>query len=411
MKRYWPFVICAVASLLYLYRFMADVLPSAMTTQLMTSLSIHAVGLGWITSMFYYGYAPMQIPVGMIYDRFNPSRILFIAFAACGLATIAFGISDYYSLTLVTRVVIGVCASFGYVGTLIIGASWFPPRYFATYGGFAQVIGVAGGMIGQAPFAALAHHVGWHAAAISVGVLGVCLAFLVLFIVKMGPHRAPPIRSEKKSSAKAVFKLPQNWFAALYGFSTWAPITIFTSLWGIPFMNVAYQVSPVGAGTVMICVWAGVAAGGPLLGWLALRVNGRKIPMSLASSLGLISSIILIYFIRELSIGTFIALFFYGFAGSAQILAFATINEINQKENMGTAAGLTNMAVVTGGLVLVPLFGYIIQHMWNGAYINGHPDYSLHEYRIALIMVPLSYAIALITALFLLKETNYQHDV
>src|SRR3990167_678729 len=113
MKKYWPFVICAVASLLYLYRFMADVLPSAMTTQLMASLSIHAVGLGWITSMFYYGYAPMQIPVGMIYNRFSPNRILYIAFAVCALATIAFGVSDYYSITLATRVIIGICAAFG----------------------------------------------------------------------------------------------------------------------------------------------------------------------------------------------------------------------------------------------------------------------------------------------------------
>lgn len=411
MKKYWPFLICAVASLLYLYRFLADVLPSAMTTQLMASLSIHAVGLGWITSMFYYGYAPMQIPVGMIYDRFHPSRILAAAFAVCALATIVFGISDYYSLTLATRVLIGICAAFGYVGTLLIGASWFPPRYFATYAGFAQIIGVAGGMIGQAPLIALTHKVGWHATAISVGVAGLFIAFWVFLIVKMGPYRVEPKKHEKKSSLKQVLKLRQNWFAALYGFSTWAPITIFTSLWGIPFMHKAYQVSLVGSASYMLLVWSGVAAGGPLLGWLAMYVNGRKIPMALASTVGLLSSIFLVFFEKDLSLIGYLALFLYGFAGSAQILAFATINEINEKQNLGTAAGLTNMAVVTGGLILVPLFGYIIQHLWDGSYLNGIPDYSLHEYQIALIMVPVSFAIALVTALFLLKETHYQHDI
>ncbi len=411
MRKYWPLIICAVASLLYLYRFMAEVVPSAMTVQLMAGLGIHAVGLGWIASMFYYGYAPMQIPVGMIYDRFSPAKILFIAFAGCALATIAFGISNYYSFTLATRVIVGVCASFGYVGTLLIGASWFPPRYFATYAGFAQVIGVAGGMIGQAPLAALTHRVGWHAAAISVGVLGLFLALLVFLVVKMGPNRIPPSQHKEKSSLKAVLKLRQNWYAALYGFSTWGPITIFTSMWGIPFLHKAYTISLVEAGELMIFLWSGVAAGGPLLGWLAMRLNGRKIPMALASTTGIIASIFLIYFQTKLNIFCFVALFLYGFATSAQILAFATINEINPKQNLGTAAGLTNMAVVTGGLTLVPTFGYIIQHLWNGSYLNGTPDYALHEYRIALIMVPMCFAIALFTALFLLKETHYQHEI
>jgi MFS family permease len=356
-------------------------------------------------------YTTMQIPVGMIYDRFNPGRILFAAFAVCALATIVFGLSNYYPLSIAMRVLIGVGASFGYIGTLIIGASWFPPRYFATYGGFAQVIGVFGAMIGQGPLAALTHSIGWRGTTIAAGFFGLFLALMVLLVVKTGPHRTPIAERKKKASLSAVLKLPQNWFAALYGFSTWAPITIFAALWGVPFMHKTYNIHLITAASFLILIWIGVAVGGPILGWLSLRVNGRKIPMALASSCGVVSSILLIYFNNHFGMVTFIILFLYGFAGSALVLAFATINEINEKQNLGTAAGFTNMAVVTGGLILVPLCGYIIQKLWDGTYLNGSPDYTLHEYRIALIMVPISFIVALITALFLLKETNYQHDI
>src|SRR5665213_3174456 len=85
-KSILPWLICGIGMLFYCYNYFLRVSPSVMQDDLMQNLHITAYQFGNLAAFYYYAYTPMQIPVGMIYDRFGARIVLFIA---CLVAVIA----------------------------------------------------------------------------------------------------------------------------------------------------------------------------------------------------------------------------------------------------------------------------------------------------------------------------------
>ena len=101
------------------------------------------------------------------------------------------------------------------------------------------------------------------------------------------------------------------------------------------------------------------------------------------------------------------ALFFLlGISASGQILTFAMTNDIFGKKGViGTAIGFINMAVVLGGLILQPIGGFILEHH---AHITHHSDqYTLADYQLALILVPIVMLVAVVVSSLFLKESCF----
>lgn len=372
----------------------------------MTAFSIQAGGLGVLASLFFYGYTPMQIPAGMLYDRFGPRVLLTITLALCALATFTFGLTQHFSIASFCRFLMGLTAAFGFAGALVVGAAWFPIRYFAAYTGMVQVLGCIGAILGQGPIASLTAVIGWRACAIAIAILGLIFAIGMWIIIRDyppdHPHHHTPVK--KVFAPRPVFQKTQNWWIAVYGFGIWAPVVIFAILWGVPFFHDVYHISLIKAASLTSFVWIGIAIGGPALGWWSYRISRRLVPMITAAALGVISSVILIY-VPNLSYPLIILLLIiFGIAASAQAMSFGILHDINQRRNMGTAIGLVNMAVVGAGLVFQPLVGFILQYLGSSSVIDGSPVYSVTSYYLALSLAPISFLLAFLVC-FLIKET------
>lgn len=92
-------------------------------------------------------------------------------------------------------------------------------------------------------------------------------------------------------------------------------------------------------------------------------------------------------------------------AAAGQILTFALVKDNNRHSRIATAIGLNNMAVVIGGALFQPFVGYILDIFWNGQTERGIPIYSIENYHIGLIVVPICFAIGAIVSLFFIRET------
>jgi len=73
-----PGIICFFASSFYIYDYIIRVMPAGMAHALMTGFNIHAGQLGILSSLFFWGYMPMQIPVGLFFDKFSARSLLAI---------------------------------------------------------------------------------------------------------------------------------------------------------------------------------------------------------------------------------------------------------------------------------------------------------------------------------------------
>ena len=407
-----PIFVCSLASFFYIYEFTVRIAPSAMVDELMSSFDIHAAGFSLLAAMFFYGYAPLQVPAGLLYDKVGPRLLLSVATFLCALATIAFGFTENIAIAYICRLVMGITAAFAFIGALLVASRWFPPRHFALFAGVVQFMGCIGAIVGLAPIAALTAAIGWRTATFWIAAVGILFALLMWLVIRDYPKGVKPVRSETHNHCKVrlteVCASKQTWWIAIYSFTCWAPIDIFATVWGTPFLSNLYHISTTQAAVYVSIIWIGIAIGSPIAGWWSSHINRRCLPMIICSIIGLISSIIVIYG------GTLhpwlmsIALFFLGVSASSQVIAFGAVLDNNRDEVMGTAVGFNNMAVISGGVLLQPLVGFILEAVWNHQMVDGVPYYSISEFHSALIMIPIVCILGIIIGSRLIKETHCQ---
>lgn len=410
-------IICTLAAMFYMYEFILQVSPAVMTNELMRDLNLNAASLGTMVAFYYYSYTPMQLPAGLLYDRFGPRRLITLAVLICAIGALLFGTTPNIFMASVGRFFMGIGSSFSFIGALLLVSRWFPPHYFAFLTGLVQLMSSVGAIAGQVPLATTINHWGWRSTIISLSILGALLSLFIWSIVRDSPETVSQRKkfqcSPKKSELKRLQQVCNNrqtWLTALYSFSIWAPITAFAAFWGIPFLVAKYGISTEAASKACAMIWLGIGIGSPLLGWLSDKMRSRSIPLSSSAFLGIFSLTLVIYGPHLSITWLYIALFIFGTGASGQALSFGVVKDNNPPSVVGTAIGFNNTAVVAGGALFQPLIGVLLYYNWNGTMQGGIPFYEAADYQKALFILPSCYILAFIVSHFLLRETHCQQQ-
>jgi len=404
-------IICLLSASFFVYEFFIQVSPGVMTNDLMRDLQVGAGGLGVLSAFYYYAYAPMQLPAGLLYDRFGPRILLTFASCVCALGALAFGLSHTLYEAAAGRFLMGIGSAFAFTGTLLLVSRWFPSHYFAILAGILQLLSSVGALIGAEPLAHAVNVFGWRETILTIASVGFVIMVFIGLIVRDGPKKQYQHKKidghNEWTRLKRVCKKPQSWIVAIYSFTSWAPVLVMAGLWGIPFLMAKYRLTNTEAAAAIAMVWWGVALGSPMIGWLSERFKLRRFPLYLCSSLSLMSGLIIIYLGSLPYWLVFPLLIIFGFAAGSQTLTFAIVKDNNRPDIVGSAMGFNNMMVVAGGAILQPFVGWALSMMWNGKTNIQHvPIYTVSNYHVALTVVPLCGLIGLILSYFLIKETN-----
>lgn len=417
-QRYWAIalavIIVSVSSLFYVYEFFLRVVPSALTGELMSEFHMDARALGIMSSLFFYAYIPMQIPAGLLGDRYGPRKLLSLAALVCAGAIFWFSSTDNYYVLLLTRFLIGLASAFAFIGPLMLAQRWFHPKHFAMITGLIQFMGCLGAIFGGTPLALLSAKYGWHATLYGAAVIGLVLFVLFWLVVRDYPKDYPHTSHTQIDTKgewerlKTVTHNPQTWAVGLVGMACWMPIVVFAALWGVPFLQTIYHVDAAHASAMTLWIWVGVAVGSPIVGWWSDKIQSRKLPLYLCFSFALVSSLAVVLMHHLNIVIMDIALFFFGFAAASQVVTFGLVADNNPPSVSGTSVAINNMAVIFGGLIFQPLVGFILRGVWDHKMLNGIPVYSIHAYTLALVSIPIGCFIGLLAITFLIKETHCQ---
>ena len=115
-----------------------------MTTELMQDFSLNAASFSAMVAFFYYAYTPMQLPGGMLYDRFGPRKMITIFMGVSVLGAFMFAHAHSYAMAAMGRFLMGLGGAFSFVGPLLIASRWFHAKYFALLAGGVQLVGCVG---------------------------------------------------------------------------------------------------------------------------------------------------------------------------------------------------------------------------------------------------------------------------
>lgn len=402
--RSWLVILCG--GLFYGYQYILRVSPNMMTTELMHAFSIDATQLGIIIACYYHTYAAAQIPLGIVMDRQGPKRLLTLAALVCALSCIAFSLTTNAYLAGGARLLMGLGSACGFLGTLKLGALWFPATYMGRVIAIAMVAGTCGATLGGAPLEYMINMLGWRMALQVLGTIGLVLAALMrLFIPANAPYT--PAREAQTSSwqqLRAIISNPQSWLIASFGMLMYMPIATLGDLWGVSFIHAKYGVSETVAATVMAAMVLGVGVGSPVMAYLSDYLQSRRIPMLMgATSTAALYALLILGPAVPFEM-LYILFFVAGFLFNGQSLCFAAAAETNPRHVSGTALGFTNMVVMISGVAGHPLVGRLLDLRWEGATAHGIRTYSVANYEFALALIPCSLVLAVLMVLWM-RET------
>lgn len=401
-----PYIIFLLVGLFLCFEMALQVSMSVITKNLMQDFSLSAAGVGFVTSFYYYSYTAMQIPAGVVFDRYNTKIIVSVSLIACIIGTLFLSLASSSYMIAVGRLLTGFGSAFAFVSVLYMAAQWFPNKHFALLAGLTMVLAAAGSIGGQAPLAFIIKHLGWRHAFIALAIAGNILLIMVLFFVEDPKHKLSFNDNQLpfKQSFLIILKNRQTWMIALYAFMIWTPITGFASLWGVSFISLAYHLSITTASIASSVIWLGIGLSSPLMGWLSSYIERRRALLIIVAFIGLLASFSVIYLPLSIAI-LFALLFCFGIGSAGQALSFAILKDNTPVQVTATAVGLNNAAVVASGFIVQPLIGHLLKVHGKHSMISGAPSYSLSSYHHALFLIPSAYLISMIIAFFFIKET------
>ncbi len=396
-----------LGTLFFAYAFIQRVSPSVMTNELMRDFAVGGAALGSLSAFYFYAYASIQLPVGMLTDHFGPRKLMSVAAALCALASVGFGLSDSILTASLGRALIGATVAFGFVGTMAIAGYWFKPSQYAMLAGLLQTVGMSGAIFGQAPLRHLVEGIGWRGTMYILAIVAVVLAVMVFTLV---PQRS---REQKQAGSKSsilkglkdVTTNFQTWVCAVIGFGMAASMLGFGGLWGVPWLNSVKGYSTVEAAGITSMIFVGWAVFSPLIGWASDRLQRRNLILQIGAVIALLSIITVVHFTPDSTVMLMLMIFFSGAGGSAMTVCFSSVKELNSLNYSSTSLGLMNMCIVGSGAVMQPLIGWLLDLNWNNTLIDGARIYTAEAYVYALSSLIVVNAAALIAS-FMLRETH-----
>ena len=397
----------ALGTLFFGYAFVQRVSPSVMTAELMRDFAVGGAALGSLSAFYFYAYASIQLPVGMLTDHFGPRKLMSFAAALCALASLGFALSDSVLTASIGRALIGGTVAFGFVGTLAIAGYWFKPTQYALLAGLLQTMGMSGAIFGQAPLRQMVESIGWRD---TINLLALVALVLAVLLFKLVPMRS----SEQKQRApgvsvlqglKAVTTNLQTWICSLIGFGMAGTMLAFGGLWGVPWLNSVHGYTTTEAAGITSMIFVGWAIFSPLSGWASDRMGRRNLILRVGSLIALLSLACLIYATPNSTAVLMALIFVIGAGGSAMTVCFGSVRELNDINYSSTSLGLMNMCIVGAGAVMQPLIGWLLDSTWDGTMQAGARIYSASNYSSAFFSL-LVVNVAALVGTMLLRETH-----
>jgi predicted MFS family arabinose efflux permease len=346
--RFFPHVYGAFAAgylLSYFFRNVNAVISPELTRELALSPS----ALGLLTAVYFVAFAAMQVPAGMLLDRYGPRRVEPALLLIASAGALAFAIAGNEGQLLAARALIGLGAAVCLMAPLKAIATWYPPERQASLGGWVMVAGSVGALGATAPLEFALRLASWRTIFVALSIATFAAAALIWW-------RVPDIPSTVRgaglgaqwSGVRTVFANPRFWWIApLAGFGAGSFMAI-QGLWSVPWMMEVDGHSRALAAQHLLAMGVAMLAGYLALGLftplLARRgahprhVFGTGFALNMAALAAILAGLP----------GAWVWWSLYGLGATVNVLAFTVLNEGFAVGLAGRANTALNLAMIGG---------------------------------------------------------------
>jgi len=413
-------IIFAILALAYFFVYFHRLSLSVVANDIVRDFNTTASVMGLLGSIYFYCYAAMQLPAGLLSDSIGPRKAVTVFLLAASAGSLVFGLAPNINIAFIGRILVGIGVSMVFIPTMKILSQWFRATEFAMMAGILNAVGGVGVMAATWLLAAMTASIGWR---LSFDLIGVCtfiIVILVWVIVRDRPADKgwpSPMEIDSQDGTAApkpveigliegVLKVVSEkyfWPVAIWFFFDCGIFFGFGGLWGGPYLMHVYDMTRAEAGAILSMIAWGMIVGSPFLGYLSDKVlKSRKKVFLICTSALAVEMILLCFFPAGLPRWVLYVVFFCFsvFASSIVVIGFTTTKELFPVEIAGTSVGTVNLFPFLGGAVFMPVLGKILDN-WPKTVAGA---YDPKAYQVMLLVLAGSAVIALICTFFM-KET------
>lgn len=390
---------------------------AVLSEDLMAAFDTTGAQLGTLHAVFFWVYAVMQIPTGMLADRVGPRRTATVGAVVMNVGVLWFAVAESYLAALLARGLVGLGGAVIFVCILRFCANWYRADEFATMSGLTFAVAGVGGIVATTPLAVAVSAAGWRSSLAALGVVGLLVTVLVFAFVRDTPERAgfEPIEdvpqqptlstAELRRHLGAVLRDRWIWVTSVMLFcTTGVNLTLF-GLWGVPYVVQTYDVSVTLASTLTLLGGVGLMTGPPAVGWLADRTE-RRGELMVLGGVGFVGCYGTIAALGDPPLPVVgVAFLLSGALVGAFLLGYAVVKDRHPDSASGISTGTVNGAAFFGAAVFPTLMGAALDAYWTGEMVGGVRVYTAFGYRLAFAIATVAGAVAFVCTIWIYRRT------
>jgi len=425
----YRWVVFATLAIIYFFVYFHRVSPAVMAKDLMTAFGVGAASIGLLGSVYFYAYALMQIPTGIMSDRIGPRKIVTIFTVVAAIGALLTGISTSFSGVVFGRLLIGIGVAVVYIPVMKVLAEWFRKNEFATGSGILLAVGNIGALSAAGPLAFLSANFGWQTVFVGLGVFTLVLAVLCYALVRDRPQEmglpsigeieateavashatsvSPSTTAAKEprqyglgESIKMILSERSFWPLAVWFFFMYGSLMAYQGLWAGPYFRDVLGWDKVMYGGLITLIGVGMVFGCPIGGYLADKVFKSRKKVLIVGTL-VYTILWAVIWATAGSPNTLlysVVYFLFGFFGGFFVVCYAQIKTLYPLSLAGTSTATLNFFPFFGGAVLQQVTSYVI-----ASYGTIGGAYTLAGYKAAWLLLTVGMVIGTV-CLFFTKE-------
>lgn len=354
-------------------------------------LDLGAAQLGFFVMLQLGIYALMQVPAGLLIDRWGPRRVLLGATVIMGVAQTIFAFATNYPIALSARALLGVGDAAVYISLLRLAASWFPARRYAVLTMWSGLVGMAGQLAATVPLTLALDSFGWVRTFAVTGITSIVYALLLLRPAVAAPYREATAVGRQPGVSGVLADVAAVWRGTALGKGTqlgfWthqmtmSPSTVLSMVWGFPYLTEGLGYSPTEAAGQLSLLVVGVLVFNLIIPPFAGRRRGARMPLALVTGgANLLAFVLLLGWPggHPPPVIVTVALVMLSAGAPASQIGFHLARDYNPPERMSTATGLVNAGGFLGAMVGAVTVGIVLDAL------SGTAAPTLTDYRWAL---------------------------
>ncbi len=334
--------------------------------ELMAELAIGTETMGVVNGTYFLAFAAMQIPAGMLLDRYGARRMVPGLFLLAVAGSVLYAAAQNGPELIAGRALIGIGCALGLMGPMVVIARWFEPDRYARLISLLFTIGGLGALMASTPLAAVSEAIGWRGAFYLMAAATGIVAVLLYTIVRDAPPGAPQAEARRETAGemlrglREVLALREMWWICAVQFVSYGTMVSIVGLWAGPYLNDVHGLRGVDRGNALLGLNVALLCAVILFSQIERWLDSRKKAV-IGGGCATIAVLMVLALVPGFSLWPALALLaLFTVASAFFMLLHAHARAILPDRLIGRGLTLQNLSVMLGVFVIQAVTGVIV---------------------------------------------------